>query len=109
MQVQIITFRIEGLTETQAKRWCSAAELAIAELPGLMSKTWLGSDESGFCGGVYFWEDSFALHQFRHSELYCKPMCSPYVEDVDGQDFAVHGEPSEVTTGLTDYRLRVVA
>ena len=53
MHIQIINFRLKDISEEDYRRHCEAIAPAFANLPGLVSKTWLASPETNTYGGVY--------------------------------------------------------
>ena len=46
MHVQIITFNLKGLSDEEYRSHCEAIAPAFAQLPGLLSKTWLANAET---------------------------------------------------------------
>jgi hypothetical protein len=57
MNIQVITFSLDGLSEQDYLRLIESAAPAFAELPSLVSKTWLANAETDTYGGVYLWQD----------------------------------------------------
>jgi hypothetical protein len=55
MHIQIVNFRLEGMGEEDYRGIAEAIAPAFANLPGLVSKTWLADPETDTYGGVYVW------------------------------------------------------
>jgi hypothetical protein len=100
VHIQIIKFRLKGVSEADYTKL--AAELApnFAALPGLISKAWIANSDTGTYGGVYFWGDKESMAAYKSSELFNSVATHPNLADVTSEDFAVMEEPSRITRGL---------
>lgn len=58
MQILIINFNLEGLSEDQFAGACDELAPAFAAVPGLASKVWLADRAEGTYGGVYAFESA---------------------------------------------------
>lgn len=97
MHVQLIRFRLQGITDEQYRLRCDDLAPAFAEIPGLLAKLWLADPEQGVYGGVYLFRDRVAVEAFRASDLFGSVASSPHFADVAASDFAVLEGPSRVT------------
>jgi hypothetical protein len=57
MHIQIINFSLKGINEEAYRQQVDAVAPVFADLPGLLSKTWLANKETNTYGGVYVWRD----------------------------------------------------
>ena len=105
MHVQIINFRLNGITEAEYATLCQSLAPAFAALPGLISKVWLADRDSGTYGGVYVWQDQQAMTRFTQTDLFRSVAVHPNLVDVSSRDFAVLEGPTAVTRGLVEARL----
>jgi hypothetical protein len=53
MVVQIIRFRLNGLSDDEFRADAESLAPTWADLPGLVYKTWLANSETNTYGGVY--------------------------------------------------------
>lgn len=96
MHVQIVTYRVEDVSEAEfidANREFAAA---MAEVPGLLTKIWL-QRPGGRYGGVYLWRDREAYEAFLASELWQEVLADDSMLDVDATDHAVMEELTRAT------------
>jgi quinol monooxygenase YgiN len=97
VHIQIITFKLKGITRSQYEAGCEEGASAFAALPGLISKTWLADERTNTYGGVYLWKDRAALESYLKSDLFRAVATDPNFADVTSRDFAVLEGPSAVT------------
>ena len=57
MEIVIINFSLDGLSEAEYRAKCDEIAPAFAAVPGLVSKVWLADTAGGVYGGVYTFED----------------------------------------------------
>jgi len=55
VHIQIVNFRLEGMSGEDYRGLAEAMAPAFANLPGLVSKTWLADPGTNTYGGVYVW------------------------------------------------------
>jgi hypothetical protein len=72
---------------------------AYANLPSLVSKTWLANPETGTYGGVYVWQSRESMENYKESDIYKGMAANPHFADVTAKDFAVLENPTRVTRG----------
>ena len=97
MHVQIVTFRLEAMTDREYRGVCDSLAPAFASLPGLVSKTWLADEPTETYGGVYTWNDRQAMEAFADTELFKGFVADPHFIDITARDFAVLDGPTAVT------------
>jgi len=102
VHVQIINFRLKGIDEDHYHRQCEAIASAFANLPGLVSKTWLADSETNTYGGVYVWQDREAMEAYAETDLYRGMLANPHFDGLTVRDFAVLENPTRATRGLTE-------
>lgn len=99
MHVQVINFSLAISHDEFAQ---GAVDLApiFAELPGLISKHWLGNPETGIYGGVYLWESREACEAYINGEVFAAVRDNEHHIDVVSKDFPILEEPTKITRGL---------
>lgn len=97
MHIQIINFRLKGITRRDYEALCDQVAPAFATLPGLISKVWLADDQANTYGGVYTWRDRAAMEAFLKTDLFRTVATHPNLTDIVSRDFAVLEAPSAVT------------
>jgi len=102
VHIQIINFNLKNISERDYRRHCEAIAPAFANLPGLLSKTWLANPETNTYGGVYVWQDRQAMENYARTDLYNGMLANPHLDGVIVRDFAVLENPTQITRGLLD-------
>lgn len=100
MHVQIVTFRLQGITEEEYRQGCETEAPAFAEIPGLVSKVWLADPNTGTYGGVYTWRSRADYEAYIRSDLFKGLQSDPNLVDFSSRDFGVLEEPTQATRGL---------
>lgn len=100
MHVQIMTFELRGMSETDYRALCEELGPAIAEQPGLLSKLWLADTTRNIYGGVYLWYDRRAMVRFSQSDVFRALAEHPELGGVTLADFAVLDGPTGLTGGV---------
>ena len=103
MHIQIVNFRLEGVSEADYVALCDDLAGAYAEVPGLERKVWLTNPEEGVYGGVYFWRDRRAMKAYEKSDLFAAVSNHPNLTDFKISDFAVLDGPTRITRGELDW------
>ena len=99
MHILVVNFRLEGMGEEDYRGITEAIAPAFANLPGLVSKTWLANPEANTYGGVYVWQSREAMENYKESDIYKGIGANPHFADVTVKDFAVLEGPTHVTRG----------
>ena len=102
MHVQIVTFTLENLTDTEFHTLCGQLAPDFAAIPGLISKVWLAAPVANTYGGVYTWQSQAAMEAYMQSELFGNVVNHPQLANVTSQDFSILEEPTRVTHGLIE-------
>jgi hypothetical protein len=100
MHVQIITFSLKGLGDEEYRSHCEAIAPAFAQLPGLVSKTWLANAETNTYGGVYLWRDRRSMESYERSDIYGGMLANPHLEGLVARSFPVVETATEITSNL---------
>ena len=69
MVVQIVQFQLAGISPEEYEAHAERIAPAIAGLPGLIAKAWLGDRGEDTYGGVYLWADRAAAEAYEDGEL----------------------------------------
>jgi len=100
VHVQIVTFGLEGLSDGEYRSHCEAIAPAFAQLPGLVSKTWLANAETNTYGGVYLWRDRRSMENYERSDIYAGMLSNPHLEGIAVRSFPVVEGATEITSNL---------
>ena len=100
MNVLIVNFRLEGISEEQFEAMCDEVAPAFAAVPGLASKIWLADREAGVYGGVYAFESAEAADEYLSSELFAGVGATPGFAGITVKRFGVLAGPTSTTRGL---------
>src|SRR4029079_13687126 len=77
MQILIVNFNLDGLSEEEFASSCDELAQAFAAVPGLASKVWLADRAEGIFGCVYTFESEQAVDDFLHSDLFAAVGSTP--------------------------------
>lgn len=97
VHVQVVTFRLDGVSEDQYHSACEAETDTFASLPGLLAKIWLRHPETGVYGGMYLWRNRDAFQQYAAGEIFDAMRNDPALKDVNSVDFAVFTDLTKAT------------
>ena len=100
MEILVINFSLEGMTESEYRNLCDDVAPAFAAVPGLVSKVWLADRANGVYGGVYTFENGAALDAYLASDLFAQVAATPGLVDISVRRFEVLSEPTAITHGL---------
>ena len=100
MHIQIDNFRLEGMGEEDYRGIAEAIAPAFANMPGLVSKTWLANPQTGIYGGVYVWQSREAMEAYKETDSYRGMATNPHFADLTAKDFAVLERPTSITRGV---------
>ena len=88
MHIQIVNFHLAGIGEEEFRAMSDQLAPAFAEVPGLISKTWLADAASNTYGGVYLW-DTEACSNYKASKLFNAVKTHPNFAEVSSREFGV--------------------
>ena len=101
MRAQLITYQLSDISQAEYLEQMVAPDAPVlANVPGLISKTWLADEENNAFGGFYLWENKTAMENFMHSDLVKAVVSRPFVRNVSSVDFDVNQDASLITRGL---------
>lgn len=99
MHIMVVTFNLAGLDDATYRQ--VAAELApqFAQVPGLISKTWLADEASNTYGGVYFFPDAASLQRYLESEFVTGMRANPALANLTVRTFGTVEAATAITGG----------
>ncbi len=100
MELLIINFNLNGITENDYAMVCDQIAPAFAAVPGLVTKVWLADSAAGVYGGVYTFDSSTALETFLGSDLFAQVGAMKELSGISVHRFGVLTAPTGVTRGL---------
>jgi hypothetical protein len=100
MYIQIVQFRLNGMTDAQYHAQAEAVAPVFSQLPGLISKVWLANPTTNTFGGVYTWRDRESLEQYRASEIYERLTSNAHYADLADRDFGILTAPTRASLPL---------
>ena len=100
MQILIVNFSLDGLSEEEFERSSDELAPAFAAVPGLTSKVWLADRAEGTFGGVYTFESEAALDDYLQSDLFAGVGATPGLVNISVRRFGVLDGPTRVTRGF---------
>jgi hypothetical protein len=101
MHVQIVNFKLTGISEGEFSAMSDQLAPTFAAVPGLITKTWLADRASNTYGGVYLWDSEASCRAYQASELFNAVKTHPNFADVTSREFGVLDGPSVVTRAAT--------
>ena len=100
MHIQIVNFRLAGIGDKEFRAMSDQLAPAFAEVPGLISKTWLADAASNTYGGVYLWDTEASCRNYKASELFNAVKTHPNFAEVSSREFGVLDGPSRITRAV---------
>jgi hypothetical protein len=100
MQILIVNFNLDGLSEEDFASSCEELAPAFAAVPGLASKVWLADRAEGIFGGVYAFESEKAVDDYLQSDLFAGIGATPGIVNMSVRRFGVLEGPTRVTRGF---------
>ena len=97
MHILIINFNLQDLSRAQFEEACQELAQTFAELPGLITKTRLATEETNTQGGVYHFENKQAMLDYKESEVFAAIGANPAFINPVITDFGILDGPSKVT------------
>ena len=97
MHIQIVTFHLRDLDDSEYREICDHLAPTFAAVSGLVSKTWLADEATNTYGGVYTWLDRAAMGAFAATDLFKGFVSDPRFADITSLDFGVLDGPTAVT------------
>lgn len=97
MIIQIVNFKLNGLSDADYRTACDGLAPELARVPGLISKTWLADEASNTYGGVYTWVDREAMEAFARSDFFKAFAANPSFANITSVVFGILEGPSQTT------------
>ena len=96
MHIQVITFE---LNVAHADYIAGATDVApiFADMPGLISKHWLGDEDNNIYGGVYLWETKEACDAYKAGPVFADVMSNAMYKNQSSKDYGVLDGPTAIT------------
>jgi len=89
MHAQLVTFRLNGISERDYHESCGSLTGTFAALPGLLGKAWLRDLASGTYGGIYLWRDRASCEAYVNGPVFAAVKADARLRDVVSRDFGV--------------------
>jgi quinol monooxygenase YgiN len=100
MVIQVVNFRLRGLSKRDYEAACEQLAPTFQDMPGLISKVWLKNSDTNTYGGVYTWVDRAALDAYKASDVFAMVRTHPHFEGASSKEFDVLEEPTRTTRGF---------
>jgi hypothetical protein len=100
VQILIVNFNLDGLSEEQFARGAEELAPAFAAVPGLVSKVWLADRAEGIFGGIYTFDSDKAVDDYLQSDLWAGVQSNPGLANISVRRFGVLEGPTRVTRGF---------
>lgn len=97
MHIQIVTFDLKDMTDSEYRDLCDGLADVFAQMPGLISKVWLADPATNTYGGVYTWLDRAAMETYLQSDIFKAVAANPNLAHITSRDFGVLEGPSRIT------------
>ena len=97
MHIQIVTYRVEGVSDADFVEANREFAAAMAAVPGLLAKVWLREPAGDGYGGLYLWRDREAYEAFLASELWAEVLNDASMLDMKTADYDVMEEITRAT------------
>ena len=97
MQLLIVTFYLDGVSDAEYRAACEEEAPAFATVPGLVSKAWIADEATNTYGGVYLFADQASMDAYVASDLFRSIRDDPTVVELTTRVFDVLEGPSRTT------------
>jgi heme-degrading monooxygenase HmoA len=87
MHVQVVTYALDGMPESDYLDIANELAPNFSAIPGLQAKIWLEDPDRGRYGAVYFWEDKESMERFLRSNLF--EGTNAEFTDVESEGFSI--------------------
>jgi hypothetical protein len=102
MNILLVNFSLRGLDPDNYGQHCEQVAPVFADLPGLVSKTWLADPTSNTFGGLYIWRDRASLENYLASDIFKSLGSNPALANVTAREFGVLDAPTRITRGTAE-------
>ncbi len=97
---QIFQYTLTLSPEQYDTHWVKPYATAIADVPGLISKTWMADFEGGVFASFYLWNDKESMDSFMASPAIAQVAAEPFLKDLVITAIPVQEEASSITRGI---------
>jgi hypothetical protein len=95
--IQIVTFRLAGLSPGDYAAHCEAVAPQFAQIDGLRAKAWIADARTNTYGGIYAWESEEAMEAYVHGPVFGALRTNPLLAAVSSRDFTVLEPPTRIS------------
>jgi len=81
-------------------RWVKPYAEGVANVPGLVRKTWMADFEKGVFASFYVWKDKASMDAFMASPVIATVAAEPFLKDLVITAIPLHEGASAITRGL---------
>lgn len=99
MEVLIVNFGLEGISEAEYYHGADEDAPAFAGIPGLITKLWLAEPDKNSYGGIYLFRDAESLDAYVASDLFRSVKKHPAFKNISVTRFGILEGPTRVTHG----------
>jgi quinol monooxygenase YgiN len=97
---QIFRYKLALTPEEYKAKWQEPYAEAIANVPGLIRKTWMADFDARVFASVYIWRDKASMDAFMASPAIAQVAAEPFLSDLSITAIPVHEEASMITRGI---------
>ncbi|MAW53254.1 MAG: hypothetical protein CME01_10530 [Geminicoccus sp.] len=96
MHIQVINFEL-NIPHADYNAGATDVAQVFADMPGLISKHWLGDEENKIYGGVYLWESKEACEAYKAGPVFADVMSNDMYANQSSKDYGVLDDPTSIT------------
>ena len=96
---QIFRYVLDLNAAEYQERWVRPYAEAIAQVPGLVRKTWMADFDTRTFASVYVWADKASMEAFMASPAIAKVAAEPFLRELTITALPVHEAASLITRG----------
>ena len=96
MHIQVINFEL-NIPHADYNAGATDVAQVFADMPGLISKHWLGDEENKIYGGVYFWESKEVCEAYKAGPVFADVMSNDMYANQSSKDYGVLDDPTSIT------------
>lgn len=97
---QIFRYYLHLPREDYERRWVQPYAAAIADVPGMLRKTWMADFERGVFASFYLWQDKASMDAFMKSPAIAQVAAEPFLKNLEITEVPVVEEASSITRGV---------
>ncbi len=96
---QIFSYTLDLTEQEYATRWASYAK-EVADVPGLLTKTWVADFATATFASFYVWDSKASADKFMSSPLVARFGAEPFLRNLSITAAPVVLDASRITRGL---------